>query len=197
MFDSGTIKVLSALSHSVPLIALLGCSLTLNIIQARRITVLEGAIAVLKSEGTLKPGSAVPPISAYDLTGELQTIPVAQTSKPTVLYVFTPQCAWCSRNLSNIRALYDAVSEQYAIVGISLSDRNLAAYLAASGFRFSVYATPLPAVIKVYRLGSTPRTIVVSPEGKVVKSWIGAYDRMLGKEIEEFFNVRLPGLSGL
>ena len=46
-------------------------------------------------------------------------------------------------------------------------------------------------------LGSTPQTIVVSPEGKVLKVWTGAYDDKLKSEIEDYFGTQLPGLSAL
>lgn len=46
-----------------------------------------------------------------------------------------------------------------------------------------------------YKLGATPQTIVVSPEGKVIKNWMGAYSGDKAREVEEYFNVRLPGLT--
>lgn len=36
---------------------------------------------------------------------------------------------------------------------------------------------------------------VISPEGKVVKFWQGAYDKATLGDIEEFFQVKLPGLD--
>ena len=56
-------------------------------------------------------------------------------SQPLVIYVFTPQCLWCSK------------------------------------------------------------TIVVSPDGKVLQNWVGAYTEVRQSEVEKFFEVSLPGLT--
>jgi hypothetical protein len=41
----------------------------------------------------------------------------------------------------------------------------------------------------------TPRTLVVSREGKVVATWFGAYGGDLRRKVEEYFQLSLPGLS--
>ncbi len=43
-------------------------------------------------------------------------------------------------------------------------------------------------------LGPTPQTIVISPQGKVLKSWVGAYHDKTQREVETEFGVLLPGL---
>jgi hypothetical protein len=44
-------------------------------------------------------------------------------------------------------------------------------------------------------LGSTPQTIVISPEGRVLKNWTGSYGEQVQAELEEYFQIRLPGLT--
>ena len=46
-------------------------------------------------------------------------------------------------------------------------------------------------------LGSTPQTIVIAPDGRVLKNWIGAFGMPVQTQVEEFFDVRLPGLTAL
>jgi hypothetical protein len=41
-------------------------------------------------------------------------------------------------------------------------------------------------------MGSVPQTIVISPGGKILKNWVGAYGENLKPEVEKYFNVRLP-----
>jgi len=43
------------------------------------------------------------------------------------------------------------------------------------------------------KLGGTPQTIVVSPEGKVQRNWFGAYADNTN-EVESALGVTLPGL---
>lgn len=43
-------------------------------------------------------------------------------------------------------------------------------------------------------LGSTPQTIVVGSDGRVVENWLGAYTGDTLVAIENFFLVEMPGL---
>jgi len=56
-----------------------------------------------------------------------------------------------------------------------------------------VYADIKPEVRAAYQLGSTPETIVVSPDNKVMRVWHGAYENGVKQEIEKFLQVHLPG----
>ena len=51
-----------------------------------------------------------------------------------------------------------------------------------------------PETLKTYKLGSTPQTIVISSEGKVLQDWARAYVGEQQKQIEVYFHVSLPGL---
>ena len=53
---------------------------------------------------------------------------------------------------------------------------------------------PSQETIDVFHLGATPETLVVSTEGKLVKNWTGSYAAGVQKEIEAYFDIRLPGL---
>lgn len=46
-----------------------------------------------------------------------------------------------------------------------------------------------------YGLGSTPQIIIVSPDGKVLQNWVGAYTGVEQAEVEKFFGVTLPRLT--
>jgi hypothetical protein len=52
-----------------------------------------------------------------------------------------------------------------------------------------------PMTVTEYRLGGTPATIVVSPQGVILKTWVGAYDGTVKGQIESYFNAHLPGLT--
>lgn len=179
-------------------VVLAPCSVAVNVMQSRRIAALESAIQVLKSDRSLRPGMAMPALTAFNLKGQFEVIPMAGRDKPTIVYVFAPECKWCSRNAPNIGALYRAVAGKYEMIGLSLSagnDRNPTTSMAANGIEFPVYVKPVASVIDAYGLGGTPQTIVVSPQGTVVKRWVGAYDGRVAREVEAFFGLQLPGLK--
>ena len=65
----------------------------------------------------------------------------------------------------------------------------------ANRIAFPVYTDLPEAAKRSLGLGSTPQTIVVSPSGRVMANWVGAYGPDLKPKIEGFFRVRLPGLT--
>ena len=151
---------------------------------------------VLRAEGRLAVGTTLPPLAVKGLDGSPATISYLDNDRPTVLYVFKPECGWCTRNLPNLKALARSVSGEYRFVMLSLTDGALRDYVARNELgAIPVYGGLAEAERITYKLGGTPQTIVVSKEGKVLKSWMGAYTGAAAEEIEEYFDTRLPGLA--
>jgi len=73
----------------------------------------------------------------------------------------------------------------------------LAEYVAKNELKLPVYCSLSSETLKTYKLGSTPQTIVISPEGKVVQDWVGAYVGEQKSQVEAFFHVNLPRLRKL
>ena len=178
---------------------LLLISLTLNAFLSRRLYKLTSGHAVLMAsrmaDHRLKPGVVVPPIAAKRLGGQPGVISYSGVEQSTVLYAFTPQCSWCARNLNNLKALLDKEGGQYRFIGLSLSEERLPEYVAKYNLSFPVYSGLSPDTLKTYELGGTPQTIVISPEGKVLQDWVGAYVGDQKSQVEVFFHIALPGLS--
>ena len=142
----------------------------------------------------VEPGTIVGPITALSLDGTAQTISYRETAKPTVLYVLSPECIWCERNRDNIAKLTE-LGDRFRFVGISLTERGLSEYVKKYQFKFPIYMRVTPESMTSLGLGTTPQTIVISPEGRVLKVWSGAYTERTRGEIEEYFQTRLPGLT--
>lgn len=140
----------------------------------------------------LKEGAAVPAISAFSVaSGAVERI-TYDVGRPTLIYVFSPKCHWCEINRPGIEALSRANLGRYRIIGLALTEDGLAAKLKEHPLDFPVYARLAADVLKTYKLGSTPQTIVVSPQGKVLKNWPGAFMGRRREEIEKYLSVRLP-----
>jgi peroxiredoxin len=177
-------------------VALLG-SVVINVVLAQRLRNFMHRESLGGEQELLKIGTLVPPFVLQRLDGRTVEINYLETDRPTVLYVFTPPCKWCLRNVGNIDTLVDRRKSEYRFIGISLSDAGLAQYVSINGFQMPVYTGLPPEVIKVYKLGITPQTIVVSPGGQVLQNWIGAYVGEQKSQVEAFFHVSLPGLRDL
>lgn len=174
------------------IIPLLICSLAINVLLSRRISILTREAASLKSESGLNIGTKVPPIEGRLLNSTAKGIEFGRSTLPTVIYVFSPDCGWCMKNLGNLRALIAASGTRYTLVGLSLpSATSLSVYLQMAQLHFPVYTDVAESTIGAYRLGGTPETIVVSPQSKVLKVWIGAYQGAMLKDVENYLGVPL------
>ncbi|MCW5969334.1 MAG: hypothetical protein KIT57_12540 [Blastocatellales bacterium] len=138
----------------------------------------------------------IPNIITRDLQGKQVDIKLTGTTKPTVIYIFESRCMWSASNYSNIKRLAEEVGDKYNFIGISLSDHKLENYIAAHPFQFPIFKTLLPTQhTKEVSLGVVPQTIVISRTGKTTKRWLGVYAGDVAREIEQFFRIKLPGLT--
>lgn len=176
------------------LAALLVVSLGINLLLVRRVASLKNHVATIRSESRLNAGNKVPMITAKDPQGRSVVFDYRVNKLPTVVFVITPTCKWCTQNIMNMRTLVAKAGDRFQFVGFSLSSNKLHEYVTQNKLDFPMY-TELPLIpTSEYKLGGTPQTIVVSPSGEVLKVWSGAFAEEMQKEVEEYFGVSLPGL---
>lgn len=168
-------------------------SVLINVVLAHKVRQYS-SVGAAKAQ-LLPSGALVPPIDAIDLNGKKQTLVYSQVSNPTVLYIFTPPCSWCARNMENIKQLAAQKGTEYRFIGLSLSKQDLRNYVASQGLTIPVYTDLSAEILKTYKLGATPQTIVVSAQGQVLKDWIGAYVGDQKTQVEKFFQITLPGIT--
>lgn len=173
------------------LIVLLLISATLNVALATALQERKRGVAV-----GLDPGTELSPLAGVTPEGRDLVIDYSSDSRPTVLYYFSPACAWCERNWPNVRALTTATSDRFRWIGVSAATtEDLAAFTAARRLDLEVITALAPELISEYRLTGTPNTLVVGSDGRLVKGWVGAFQGELAGEIEAFFGTELPGLA--
>lgn len=177
---------------TVAIILLIG-STVLNVLLSQKIRYLTNTLREIESQGRLEEGEAAPSFEVKDLTGKSIVLSYSDSPLPTVLYVFTPQCRWCTENLANIKTLANETRGKYRLIGLSLNKDELNSYVEKNKFDFPIYTEISSAVESAYKFGSTPQTLVISPEGKVIKNWVGVYTGEVASEVESYFKVSLPG----
>lgn len=180
--------------HVVALTLMLVASVALNVMLALRVRELTGMQNALRAGRELEVGTAVPPITARRVDGGSETITYADSARPTVLYVFTPQCIWCARNLDNLKTLVEQKGKDYRFIGISLSREGLEKYVADHQLTFPIYTDIPKEAGEAYKMGGTPQTVVISPQGKVLQNWPGAYAGDQKSQVEKYFDITLPGI---
>ncbi|MGH9478705.1 MAG: TlpA family protein disulfide reductase [Terriglobales bacterium] len=169
----------------------------LVIFYAVKVRHLEARLANAEGiQSGLVAGERVGAVRGEDLAGRPTSLLFGADLRPTVLYVFTPTCIWCRRNMANLKALIAADQSRFRFVGISLAQDNLLpGYLAANSLKFTALIRDLPAAeLGQLRLGVTPQTIVVSPAGVVLQDWRGAYTGPVEQGAGRYFGIRFPGL---
>jgi peroxiredoxin len=169
-------------------------SVVLNVALAHKVRSLIYGQSVRTADYKLQVGTSVPPIAAKRSDGQQELISYQGAIEPTVLYIFTPPCPWCARNMDNLKTLLDKEGGHYRFIGLSLSEEGLAEYVAKNDLNLPNYSGLSPETLKTYKLGRTPQTIVISPEGKVLQNWAGAYVGDQKSQVEAFFHVSLPGI---
>jgi len=188
-----SLRLLVSAKHLM--IALLLGSASINILLALKVKSEQRKVELVKTENRLQIGRAVPDITGESPEGISTEINFPDIKRPTILYVFTPTCIWCKRNFNNMMVLRHGVENQYAFIGISLTQDGIREYVAQHAIDYPVVSRIPEATKVIYRMGGTPSTIVVSADRKVLQVWTGAYSGPLKKEIEQYFKIQLPGLA--
>jgi peroxiredoxin len=141
------------------------------------------------------PGDEAPDMFAHTMDGREAVVSATASPLPTVVYVFTPQCVWCARNLENLKALISQSAGRYRVVGMSLRREELAAYIKSNTLGIDVFVDPAFVTQQAYSLGGTPMTYVLAPNRTVKAVWHGGYSPEICAEIETVLGVQLPGLT--
>jgi hypothetical protein len=127
-------------------------------------------------------------VSTLRVKSEQPSLSLSGT-RPTLLYVYSPTCGWCTRNHAAISSLANQVKDRYRVVGACVSDCEK----PAGALPFETYVLADRGDV---RLRATPQTAVLSPDGKIIKVWQGAFGASVQREIETYFRVELPATPG-
>jgi len=138
-------------------------------------------------------GALVPSLDVQRLGGAREEVRFGEDKRPTLLYIFAPKCSWCAKNADNLRAVLTAAKSSHRVVALSL-DPQVGDYARTHGLDVPVYVNPSEKMFRSYGLGPTPVTLVVGADGKVTRSWVGAYSGDTKTEVEAYFGLQLPGL---
>jgi hypothetical protein len=175
--------------------SLLVVSLAINVVLGIRLMVVRGQPAGTQAAPAGPAvGDLLPPIDARRAGAGREVLSFDADGRPTLVYVFAPGRGWCARNANNAKVLFTAARDSYRIVALSLG-ADVGQSSADFPGHVAVLSAPSPAMRAAYHLGSTPTTLVVSPSGRVLKAWMGAFTGTSKKEVESYFNVTLPGLD--
>ena len=175
------------------LLAALAVSSAANVYQYR----LLHSQSALQLSNKSAIGISGPSIRGIDGLGQAVTYDVSNRSRPTIIYVYSPQCHWCRANEENVSSLVKQTRARYVFLVVSLNakpDPLTDATYTQHGS--AIIYKPSQDTLRQYQFNGTPQTIVVSRSGTVQELWNGAWSNATKNEIEKYFSVTLPGLVG-
>jgi hypothetical protein len=141
---------------------------------------------------SLAVGTAVPDLQAVAADGTPVTVKVNGATLPTVVYALSTNCMWCQRNKENIQAVIEQGHNRFHFVILSLGGDDPESVIGRGNPSVDVLTKPSKETWIGYGLGTTPQTIVVATDGRVVRNWEGAFAGLIAKDVSAFFGVRLP-----
>ncbi len=182
-------------SHTTVLAILLIVSVGINCLLAFEIRSLRASLIKLDADidydRGLLVGEKSPQLSILDEDEKLVSVNHTTEELPVILYIFTPDCHFCTENLESIKKLAELTKGKYRFIPVSLRNEGLKEYVVKNKILFTVYHTPPKDVYRSFKLGKTPQTYVISKDGYIVANWAGMYsDRQ--NEVEGFFDIKLP-----
>lgn len=181
------------ISSDTVLMALLVISVVFNCVLVYRPNVVSGSS---RRPPMWAVGTVAPPVMVDDAQGQRVWLDWDTQKKPTVLYLFSPDCGWCDRNAPGARMLIMLRGDKYDVTAIALmgpsgwgkkppADLGVRPYSISSTVRKAGYA-----------LGGTPQTVVIGQRGKILANWMGAYNAAIQKDIERVLGVQVPVAVG-
>lgn len=182
------------LSADPLILTLLTLSLSLNVYLSFR--VVSGGQSAPARPPVLSVGMRVPPLEGIDLDGRSAKLSF-ESAERTIVYVFTPECSWCARNLQNIKAVAASAGSGTQVIGVSLNSNRdeVRKYVNATKVEYDAVVIPGSGTAQAYRFTGTPETLVIARSGEVREVWRGAYSGATADQVSRSLGITLPGLS--
>jgi thiol-disulfide isomerase/thioredoxin len=140
----------------------------------------------------VKVGETVPTFSLTTVDGEVFTFP--PTNEVVLINFFATWCGPCQVELPHIERIWSEHkgNERFRLVVIGREETEDAvrAFRQQHGFSFPIAADPERTIFSLFADNSIPRTLVVSPAGKVVYASMG-FDRSDLPELESVLQEQL------
>lgn len=140
----------------------------------------------------LNPGAIVSALHGVDINGDSIDINYGADPRKTVLLVFSPDCDYCTKNIPAWEKILSNVDKSsFRVIAISLEPEGTKEYVTKHRLiSVPVIAKLYAKGVNTYKMGLTPETILIGPDGKVEKVWKGLLDEESRKEIEQSLGIK-------
>jgi peroxiredoxin len=129
-------------------------------------------------------GDAVPGFSLQTVDGETFSLPELE-GKVVLINFFATWCGPCQTELPHIEQLWKEYGKddgfRLLVIGREETADTVRQFRQEHGFTFPIAADPERNVFSLFAENAIPRTLIVSPEGKIVYSQIGFREQDLAQ----------------
>jgi hypothetical protein len=188
----GVRRLIGSVDMVTACLSVLALSVGVNLVQAQRVRDLTGRQPVPDAI----VGTRLPTIDVTTPEAARITLPFSGDGMSSVIYFYSESCGWCQRNLPSAVALREAVRGRFRFVALTAESASRGGRaLPHHALEADVTGAISAATQRALRLGGTPHTIVVSPDGTVLRSWKGAYRGLVERDVQDYFRISLPGVA--
>jgi hypothetical protein len=172
------------------LLVLLAASLAANVYFGLLLAHRPAATSASERPAGPAVGSVIKTVEGVASDGTPLSISLADGTRRTVLFVYSPACAWCKRSWPLFQRLSSRSRDRFNTAAVCLGK-------ASEMFQTDVSTLGNPTLPTVAALRSTsvPQTIVFSPEGHVERVWIGGWTGDVARQLGSYFGLPLAEVS--
>lgn len=164
-------------------------SLCMNVAYKQRLGAIEARLSTAP-----QPGAVLQLQRLQSRDGRIIDLADAASGVPTIIYYFSPSCGWCERNWSSVSVLEKETRGRYRFIALAETS-DLRVTVAKHNLKFDVVGGLKGSDRHILGFTGTPQTVVISPEGRVLRTWTGAYGARVREEMEAYFDVALPPVT--
>ncbi len=122
----------------------------------------------------LKEGETFLPLEVQSLDQKNHRLTFSNKDKPTLLFIFTTSCPYCSQNIPNWKRIYELKKDDYDIIGIGADELgNVEDYADVNSLPYNIFVPIDKEFRKKYKISGVPQTIIVDTDARVRKFWLG------------------------
>lgn len=137
----------------------------------------------LVETSVVQVGETAPEFSLLTADGDEFSLPA--DGDVFLIIFFATWCGPCQKELPHIEQIWRANNDdgrfRLLVIGREETTETVRQYRDKNGFSFPIAADPDRAVYSLFAKKSIPRTLVVSPDGRIVYSKAGFYEEDLGE----------------
>ncbi|MBQ5934945.1 MAG: redoxin domain-containing protein [Bacteroidales bacterium] len=141
-----------------------------------------------EAEENVKEGAAAPDFTLNDINGKLFTLSSLR-GKYVVLDFWGSWCGWCIKGIPDMKKYYEKYAGKFEIVGIDCRDTQEKWKAAVEKYELPwlhVYNAGTDGTPEKYAVQGYPTKILIDPEGKIEKIFVGESEKFY-EYLDELF----------